>query len=134
MKPTKKEARELHERAINRLRSVIKPGDTIDCILRNCSASGMTRQISLYHKGENITFEAASVLEENPYNEFRGQRAIKVGGCGMDMGFDLVYRLSRRLFPDGFIPAEAGRTTGRNGTDAADLDTDGGYALTHRWL
>jgi len=30
------------------------------------------------------------------------QEAVKVGGSGMDMGFALVYELSRALFPNGF--------------------------------
>jgi hypothetical protein len=134
MKPTKKEAKQLKERELAALRAKIQPGDEIDCILRSVSASGMTRHISLYHKGINITFEAACILEENPYNEWRGHRAIKVGGCGMDMGFETVYRLGRRLFPDGFKPSDAGRSYGRNGTSADQVDTDGGYALTHRWF
>ena|ERR1035437_1828097 len=51
------------------------------------------------------------------------------GGCGMDMGFHLVYNLGRTLFPEGF--KVEGR--GRNG-DASGWDKDGGYALKQRWI
>ena len=59
---------------------------------------------------------------------------VRVSGCGMDMGFHLVYALSSALFPEGFIPAEAGHTYGRNGTDPHERDPDGGYALNQKWL
>ena len=29
-------------------------------------------------------------------------KVVGVGGCGMDMGFHLVYTLSRELFDDGY--------------------------------
>lgn len=64
----------------------------------------------------------------------RKHEAIGAGGCGMDMGFHLVYTLSRVLFPDGFIPSKAGRKYGRNGERANKRDTDGGYALIQRSL
>ena len=59
----------------------------------------------------------------------RGRDGIKIGGCGMDMGFAIVYALGRKLFPEGF--KVNGR--GRNG-DTSGWDNDGGYALKHRWL
>lgn len=52
----------------------------------------------------------------------------------MDMGFELVYRLGRRLYPEGFKPRDAGRSRGRNGESADDVDLDGGYAFNHEWL
>lgn len=59
----------------------------------------------------------------------RDQQGIKIGGCGMDMGFALVYNLGRTLFPKGF--KVKGR--GRNG-DTSGHDRDGGYALRQEWL
>ena len=47
----------------------------------------------------------------------------------MDMGFALVYELSRELYPKGFKVAGVGR----NG-DTSGHDKDGGYALKQRWL
>jgi hypothetical protein len=65
---------------------------------------------------------------------------IVVGGCGMDMGFEIAYRLGHALYPDGF------RCTGKHcpSNDHANgqpcdvkprpVHIDGGYALSHRWL
>lgn len=52
--------------------------------------------------------------------------AIKIGGCGMDMGFALVYELGMKLWPDG-TPEPHGQ---RNG----EPDSNGGYALRQRWI
>jgi hypothetical protein len=89
---------------------------TVYTILRRVSASGMTRHISLKiaQGGEiyDITFNAAQALGEK-LHEVNGFNTIKVNGCGMDMGFHLVYSLSSVLF---------------HGQDRA------GYVLSHRWL
>lgn len=110
----------------------IKPGDTIQCILRSVSRSGMNRKISVIYNGENISWHVSKLFGYKPAEKF-GHWAVNVSGCGMDMGFHIVYMIGRYLFPDGFIPKEAGRY-GRNGTPDTELDTDGGYALKHQWL
>lgn len=51
---------------------------------------------------------------------------IVVGGCGMDMGFHLVYNLGRTLWPTG--------TDNPHGRRNGHPDSDGGYALKHGWL
>jgi hypothetical protein len=51
----------------------------------------------------------------------RDRQGIKIGGCGMDMGFSLVYDLGRTLYPRGFKVNGRGRK-------------DGGYALKQEWL
>jgi hypothetical protein len=150
-----KEARK--EESRNELLEILKPGDTVFCILRHVSRSGMQREISLFTEGmRDITYHASIVLQDRI-----GKRdGIVVGGCGMDMGFALVYNLSRCLFPNGFgIKCESDGCTyrpatkeeattcnnglregitphtfyGRNG-DKSGWDNDGGYALKHRWL
>lgn len=152
-KLTKAEGQQLQrEHARAQLRKILKPGDTVNCILRYCSRSGMMRHISLLKGDEDITHYAAQALNEKRADD----GGIKCGGCGMDMGFDLVYRLSRTLFPDGFgvrgttiHGTESCRPEsrddakqmqemgvsfrGRNG-DTSGWDTDGGYALKHHWL
>jgi hypothetical protein len=78
----------------------------------------MTRDISLiYVKGSsihNITYTAALALEWQ-LSEQSGNRAIRVKGTGMDMGFHTVYTLSRILY---------GQTVG----------DDAGYKLQQAWL
>ena len=109
--------------AIAQLQEFISPGDTVYTVLRSVSSSGMSRQISLFIMSEgqmlNITGLAARALgytatEKNPGRNW----AIKVGGCGMDMGFHLVYNLSSALFRDAY--AFAGK--------------DAGYSLNQWWL
>lgn len=113
------------------LRKWLKPGDTVFTVLRHVSSSGMTRRIDLYKFENNepvyLSGYAAKVLGDRRHKD----GGIVVGGCGMDMGFHLVYSLSRRLFPGGFDLPKGKR--GRNG-DTSGHDNDGGYALNHRWL
>ena len=156
-----RKAREERERAeaLGGLRELLKPGDTIHTILRHVSRSGMYRVIGLVitHAGgsRRIDYLAAGLLKG--YDSRHD--GCKAFGCGMDMGFHLVYNLSRQLFPDGF--GEVGHTEaghvrpdgirpktrkaaaklqgegvtfrGRNG-DPSGWDNDGGYALDQRWL
>ena len=114
------------DEAIKVLRDDLKPGDTINCILRHVSRSGMSRSISLLRGDQDITYYAGLVTG-NRIDQKNG--GIKISGCGMDMGFALVYNLSYCLFPEGFKV----EGTGRNG-DKSGWDKDGGYALKQRWL
>jgi hypothetical protein len=79
----------------------VKPGVKVYTILRHVSSSGMSRDISLVIGDGNditdITFYAAQALGDKLV-ESKGHRAIKQNGCGMDMGFNLVYNLSSVLF------------------------------------
>jgi hypothetical protein len=90
------------------LKKLLKPGDTVQTILRNVSRSGMSRRIScvIARDGEvqDITWDVARVTGESVKGRagYVQDVGIAVGGCGMDMGFNLVYNLSRVLFPDGF--------------------------------
>ena len=125
---TRKAGREAYRaQAKADLLEFIRPGDTIYCILRHVSASGMSRRISLYAmqdgKPHNITGTAAIAMDRKLN---RDEFSIIVGGCGMDMGFHLVYSLGYCLWPSG-TPEPHGR---RNG----EPDSDGGYALRHEWL
>jgi len=94
----------------------VKPGTKVYTIMRHVSSSGMSRNISLViANGEeviDITYYAAQALGDKLI-ESKGHRAIRVNGCGMDMGFHLVYNLSSVLF---------------TGQDRA------GYVLKQAWL
>lgn len=86
-----------------RLREILAEQEKplIYTVLRHVSASGMSRDISLktVQDGEiiDITYTAAEALGEK-VKEKNGQRVIRVGGTGMDMGFHLVYNLSSVLY------------------------------------
>jgi hypothetical protein len=113
----------MREQARTKLREILKPGDTVYCVLRSVSRSGMSRQIDFYAEG--MEYLTGYVSEACDYPRHRCG-PLKVGGCGMDMGFSVVYNLGAVLWPNG-TPEPHGR---RNG----DPDSSGGYALKHRWL
>jgi hypothetical protein len=79
----------------------LKEGSKVYTILRSVSSSGMTRNISLVIANGSeiidITYYAAHAMSDK-VSESKGHRVIKVNGCGMDMGFHLVYNLSSVLF------------------------------------
>lgn len=126
MKPTEADAKEAREFLLKTL----KPGDKVYTILRYVSRSGMMRRISpiIIRDGEpnDISWHIAKLgMWQRKYPH----EGLIVGGCGMDMGFHVVYELSRMLFPDGFKVDGIGR----NG-DTSGWDKDGGYALKQEWL
>lgn len=112
------------------LKKLIKPGARIDLVLRSVSKSGMSRTISAFivvpaKKGapaylRNIDNLVADLIG------WTNDGGIKVTGCGMDMGFHLVYTLGALMWPKG-TPKPHGK---RNG----EPDRAGGYALKHNWL
>ena len=116
------------------LKSVLKPGALVTTILKHVSNSGMSRRISLAVPLkdkrtkrlyiQNLDWYASNVLGYKVHE--RG--GLVVGGCGMDMGFHVVYSLARALWPNG----DGKYITNRNGDTKPD--TDGGYLLTHTWL
>jgi hypothetical protein len=115
--------------AIERLRQLLRPGDTIYTSLEHVSASGMSRRISLYVIRENEPIDiTGNVGRACDYRRNDRDGGLIVGGAGMDMGFAVVYALGRTLWPAG----DGATVTGRNGDKGPE--TDGGYLLKHRWL
>lgn len=102
---TTKKTAEAADRELARmqLRTMLEEQEkpTIYTVLRHVSSSGMSRDISLktVENGEliDITYIASKALGEK-IKEKNGSRVIRVGGCGMDMGFHLVYCLSSALY------------------------------------
>lgn len=111
---TKKQLQERAE-AREKLRAIVDPSKRVYTMLRHVSASGMSRDISLFVvEGDtlrNITYLAAQALGER-VRDSHGQRAIRVSGCGMDMGFHLVYNLSWALYSTGDLAADNARRAG----------------------
>ena len=102
--------------AIKYLRKVLKRGDTVYTVLRHVSASGMSRRIDLYAiKGNRPVYLTGYAARAMDYPAPK-DRGITVQGCGMDMGFHLVYNLSMSLF----CPKK--------------YDHDAAYALKHEWI
>jgi hypothetical protein len=128
--------------AIAELREWLKPGDTVFTILRHVSRSGMQREISVVINRDGAMLHPNwSVAKALGYRQGKSDGII-MGGCGMDMGFHLVYNLSRVLFPDGFTCAgrDAAARCPSNDHNNGDRNyaphahKDGGYALRREWL
>ena len=126
--------------SLEQLQGIIKPGDTIYTVLRHVSRSGMSRNLDCYIMEDKqplrISYLVAKALGY-PTNDSE----IKVFGCGMDMGFSIVYGLGAAMFPGGFS------CIGENGTPRCQSNDhhnyedrkntfhkDGGYALRHVWM
>jgi hypothetical protein len=124
---TAKQTQQDRDDAESKLRGMIKPGTAITTVLRHRSASGMTRSISAMAvvdgRIECLDFWVARVLGRRIDPKHGG---VKCHGAGMDMGFELIYSLGRKMWPDG--------TPDPHGTRHGAADTDGGYALKHIWL
>lgn len=96
------------------LRKFLKPGDTVYCVLRSRSKSGMSRRIDFY----KIVKPVRGSMNKQPCPQFlTGWMSVlrpagmtwnpdKTGGLvhgvGMDMGFAVVYDLAEELFGDGY--------------------------------
>lgn len=160
--------------AIERLREWLKPGDTVYTILRHVSRSGLSRTIdcvgvepstepSIDARGVRVWAYGWAVAKALGYRFDRDLEGVKVGGCGMDMGFHLVYSLSATLFPNGFGCVGAGCPSSDHSNGDRDYTPhhdcskcmdgdahvvhdgagdagkghwhfDGGHALRQRWL
>jgi len=106
------------EAAKNELRELFSTDRTVYTRLLSVSRSGMHRVIALYVARDNqiinITMSVAKVIGSK-VKKVHGYVGIPVNGCGMDMGYDLVHRLSYYLYESG-------------------SDKKAGYRLTHRWM
>lgn len=112
------------QEAIDKILNLVKPNQKVYTSLKY--ASGMSRQIAVYvfdgDSVHNITYWASKVLDY----KVGSKDGLVVGGCGMDMGFSVVYSLGSSLWPNG--------TTEPHGRRNGVPDSDGGYALKHSWL
>lgn len=108
--------------AYDYLRKIVKRGATVYTVLHHVSRSGMERTIGAYviRRGEivNISPSVAKLLR---WRQDHNRGGVKVAGCGMDMGFHLVYSLGSALF-------SKGRDTW--GCE----NSSGGYAIDHHWM
>jgi len=125
--------------AIERLRSELKPRDKVYTKVEHVSASGMSRSIRLYLIQDNQPWDISGMVAR--FDQRNG--GVVIGGCGMDMGFALVYDLSSALFRDGFdcIGEDARCPSNDHLNDRGERNyspnrhhNSGGYALHHSWF
>lgn len=139
-----------------KLREMLQPGDTLYTVLRSVSRSGMKRTLDVYVMRDNeplrLTWWIATACG---FSYDKRHEAIAVAGCGMDVGFEVVYNLGRTLWPDG-VPC-IGEKCRSNDHANGDRDRtphghrgpnyipgepktlehwhrDSGYALIQRWM
>lgn len=135
------------------LRKLLPRGTTVYTVLAHVSSNGMSRRLKLmvplvetqpdYSKppktittpeGETITVRKnvkVNVIRDITWyagkvlgHKVNDRHELTVSGCGMDMGFAVVYDLASTLY------AEDRKKKGY-GTGASKL---GGYALEQKWL
>lgn len=131
--------------ALKRLREIVKPGDELYTILRHRSTSGMQRAISVvkidgHGRVFDLDYLLAGALDMRRDDKYGG---LKIGGGGMDMGFDLVYNLSSALY--GYSSKRGYRCLGdrcpsnshvndRTAPRGHGVRHKDGYAVSQRWL
>lgn len=130
------------DEARTRLLELFPPGSTAYTVLRNVSRSGMTRSISVISKDKDGGLSDVSYLVArltgDRIDQSRG--GVIVGGCGMDMGFSLVYNMAWKLYPEGYgcigegCPANDHVNGDRDYTPGHAQHRDGGYAVRQRWI
>jgi len=93
------------------------------------------RHISVYFIGKdripyclNWDIEQLGLYKRGKANQ-NNANSLRVGGCGMDMGFSVVYALGEALTEE-LVKFKI--VVGRNGDKKPE--TDGGYLLNQRWL
>jgi hypothetical protein len=124
---------EHYEESFKYLKKLFSRDTRVYTKIDRVSSSGMSRHISVYvarhNQVLNITWYVGHVVGYKRNNDTGG---LVVGGCGMDMGFHLIYTLSRYLYPKGFKLPKS-QKWGRNG-DTSGFDKDGGYRLKQEWI
>lgn len=91
--------------AIVHLQELLHPGDTVYTVLRHVSRSGMSRGIDVYYLVDGApiwitSYVGHAIGSPQPEAYWRKSLGLKIGGCGMDMGFHVVESLSRVIYPE----------------------------------
>jgi len=117
------------------LKKLFTVNKIIYCKLDHVSQSGMTRHISFYVARKNRIIDISLHISNVTKHKRSKNGGLIVGGCGMDVGFAVVYNLGYCLYPKGFRSSERNRCNGMKPTDKGyNWDKDGGYRLKHSWL
>jgi hypothetical protein len=91
-------ARRHAEQCANDLREMVARGDTVYCVLRQVSASGMSRRIDFYAIKDGRPVWLSGYMSGLLSYKIHKRGGLVVTGCGMDMGFHVVCGLSFKLF------------------------------------
>ena len=91
------------QEAIDNLKRLFEKEKQIYTICRNVSRSGMSRDISFIVFQNNKPVHISYWLHKAFGYKLAGKNqytALKIGGCGMDMGYHVVNTVSRLLYAD----------------------------------
>lgn len=91
------------EESIAKLREWIPEGSTVWTILTHVSKSGMSRTIKpVIIENNEPRFPVWHISRALGMPTDKRGESLKIGGCGMDMGFALVYELAQTLYGNGY--------------------------------
>jgi len=132
---TKTEKAEQKEKAIEYLREYCPVGTRVFTVLRHVATSGMARWLDAYVMIDNEPIKITHLLGRAGIGgDWCDRRqALKVGGCGMDMGYHVVNCLSYALHGyenEGLKEEENGRFI----SNPTPERYKAGYTLDHRWM
>lgn len=97
---------------------------------KSVSRSGMLRRVNVYVIKDNKLLYLNYLITQFTHYKRDSEGLIKLQGCGMDMGFSLVYNFSSEIFPTGFKSSRRNAINNIKPTDKGfNWDTNGGYAL-----
>jgi hypothetical protein len=81
----------------------IREGDTIYTVLLSVSSNGMNRHIMTVIRTEKGVRNISRLIAQALGMKFNNDKnCISISGCGMDMGFSIVYDLGSVLFNAGY--------------------------------
>lgn len=132
------EKRDRIERAVNYLREILPWGSTVYTSMKHVSRSGMYRRITVMAsiRGEIVNIGPSVALAVGM--KLHDDGSVGIGGCGSDMGFEIVYALGWAIHKD---PWNCVDTEGRkcphnshSNRDASPVHEGNGYSLFHRWI
>ena len=90
------------QEAIEYIKKHIKKGDTLYTKIVKVSPSGLSRQITVLDIKDGTPSYWSYYVSKALGYKLKDDGSILVQGCGMDMGFHVVYSLSQTLFNDGY--------------------------------
>ncbi len=104
-------------------------------VCKHVSSSGMLRHIDVFFIGKdrkpiylNWYIEKLGLYKRAKDSQANNADSLRVNGCGMDMGFSVVYALGSTLKE----LTNYGIIVGRNGDKKPE--TESGYLLEQKWL
>lgn len=95
--------------ALENLARYLPEGSTVYCVLRSVAKSGMSRRIDFYTITPNdldekprLKYLSGYIARAFGYTLDKAKEGLRVNGCGMDAGSEVVHNLSWALNKSGY--------------------------------